>query len=158
MSFEEEIKLEKNKKLFTYDPSVHDYSTDKPQLTDIGHGHFVYGNEKEIAEYRAIREKNVPLKSVTILDPNSPDTDAEVNASIPTADPIIDTPVHDTGSFWYSLGSFFLPIVGLIGGAIFKRHNYIRNYKACKKGAIAGLVTLGAIIGLFLAALGISLL
>ena len=37
---------EKSKVLFTYDPSVHDYSTDKPELTDIGHNHFVYGNKK----------------------------------------------------------------------------------------------------------------
>ena len=48
-------KLEKHKVLFTYDPSVHDYSTDKPQLTDIGHNHFVYGNSKEIEEYKAQR-------------------------------------------------------------------------------------------------------
>ena len=41
-------KLEKHKVLFTYDPSVHDYSTEKPQLTDIGHDHFVFGNSQEI--------------------------------------------------------------------------------------------------------------
>ncbi len=50
-------KLEKNKVLFTYDPSVHDYSTDKPELTSIGHDHYVFGNKKEIEEYKAIREK-----------------------------------------------------------------------------------------------------
>ncbi len=153
--------LEKNKKLFTYDPSVHDYSTDAPKLTDIGHGHYVFGNEKEIAEYRAIREKGVPLKSITILDPNNPETAQEVKDAIPSSEPILDTPIHDTGSFWYTIGSF-IPVIGtiagFIGGAIFKRHNYIRNYKACKKGAIAGLVTVGAIIGLFLAALGLAVL
>ena len=37
--------LEKNKVLFTYDPSVHDYSVDKPEMTCIGHGHYVYGNK-----------------------------------------------------------------------------------------------------------------
>ena len=62
-------KLEKNKVLFTYDPSVHDYSEDKPELVDIGNNHFVFGNKKEIEEYKAIREKDVPLKSITILDP-----------------------------------------------------------------------------------------
>ena len=41
-------KLEKHKVLFTYDPSVHDYSEEKPQLTDIGHNHLVYGNSAEI--------------------------------------------------------------------------------------------------------------
>ena len=48
--------LEKKKKLFVYDPTVHDYSEDKPELVDIGHGHFVFGNKKEIAEYKKIRE------------------------------------------------------------------------------------------------------
>ena len=55
-------KLEKNKILFTYDPSIHDYSEDKPELVDIGHNHLVFGNKKEIEEYKAVREKNVPLK------------------------------------------------------------------------------------------------
>ncbi len=32
--------LEKNKVLFTYDPSIHDYSTDKPELICIGHDHW----------------------------------------------------------------------------------------------------------------------
>ena len=57
--------LEKNKVLFTYDPSVHDYSEDKPSLQDIGHGHYVFGNAKEIAEYKAIRESGKKLKSIT---------------------------------------------------------------------------------------------
>ena len=54
--------LEKRKVLYTYDPSIHDYSTDQPELVDIGHNHFVYGNKKEIEEYKAVREKGVPLK------------------------------------------------------------------------------------------------
>ena len=36
--------LEKNKVLFTYDPSIHDYSTDKPELVFIGHDHWVFVN------------------------------------------------------------------------------------------------------------------
>ena len=60
-------KLEKNKELYIYDPSMHDYSEDQPELVDIGNNHFVYGNKKEIEEYKAIREKNVPLKTITIL-------------------------------------------------------------------------------------------
>ena len=47
--------IEKNKTLYIYDPKIHDYSEDKPSLVDIGGGHFVYGNEKEIAEYKKIR-------------------------------------------------------------------------------------------------------
>ena len=33
---------------------------------------------------------------------------------------------------------------------IFRKNNYIRNYKACKKGALIGFGILGAIIALFL--------
>lgn len=49
-------RLEKNKVLFTYDPSVHDYSEEEPRLEDIGHGHLVFGNSKELETYRAIRQ------------------------------------------------------------------------------------------------------
>ena len=145
-------KLEKNKVLFTYDPSVHDYSEEKPSLQCIGHDHYVFGNSKEIEEYKAIRESGKKVKSVTILDPDAP---AEEKAAalekeiIPDASGILDRPIHDTGSKWYSIGSFFLPPVGLIAGWIFKKKNYIRNFKMCRKGAIVGLCTLGAAIGLF---------
>lgn len=48
-------RLEKSKVLITYDPSIHDYSKEKPTLTDIGHNHFVFGNSQEIARYRNCR-------------------------------------------------------------------------------------------------------
>ena len=64
--------LEKHKVLFSYDPSQHDYSEDKPELTDIGHGHFVFGNKKEIEEYKRLREEGTPIKSVTIAGVNAP--------------------------------------------------------------------------------------
>lgn len=137
-------KLEKNKVLYTYDPSIHDYSEDKPELTCIGHGHYVFGNKKEIEEYKRIREENVPLKSITIRDPNAPEE--EKKEDIVTDEVVLDAPLHDTGSFWYKLLSFLLPIPGLIAGAIFKRKRYYRNFKACRKGAVVGLVTIGAII------------
>jgi len=44
--------LEKNKKLFTYDGSEHDYSNDKPEWVEIKPGHFVYANKKEQAAYK----------------------------------------------------------------------------------------------------------
>ena len=47
--------IEKSKKLFVYDPAIHDYSTEKPALTDIGNGHMVFGSAPEIEKYRAIR-------------------------------------------------------------------------------------------------------
>lgn len=49
-------KLEKNKVLFTYDPSVHDYCREPPRLEDIGHGHLVSGNSEELENYRMIRQ------------------------------------------------------------------------------------------------------
>ena len=49
--------LEKNKSLITYNASEHQYKDgDNPTLVDIGHNHFVYGSEAEIAEYRKIRD------------------------------------------------------------------------------------------------------
>ena len=144
--------LEKNKVLFTYDPSVHDYSEDKPELVDIGNHHFVYGNKKEIEEYKAIREKGEKLKSITILDPSAPLTEEQVRQveeSIPVADIMLERPLHDTGSKWYSIGSFFLPPIGIIAGLIFKKFKHIRNYKACLKGAFIGLGVLAAVVVLF---------
>ena len=44
--------LEKNKVLYTYDPSIHDYSVDKPEWVEILPGHFVYGNTREMDGYR----------------------------------------------------------------------------------------------------------
>ena len=44
--------VERVKKLLVYDPSVHDYSVDKPQWVEIIPGHFVYGNERELDGYR----------------------------------------------------------------------------------------------------------
>jgi len=145
--------LEKNKVLFTYDPSVHDYSEDKPSLQDIGHGHYVYGNTKEIEEYKALRSADKKLKSITILTPEEMEKrEAERKEEEPklsSSDFILDTPLHDTGSVWYTLGSVLLPPIGLIGGWIFKKYNHIRNYKACKKGALVGFGILGSIIALF---------
>ena len=144
--------LEKNKVLFTYDPSVHDYSEDKPELVDIGHNHFVFGNKKEIEEYKQIREKGEKLKSITILDPNAPNAEEnkkKVEESLPVGESILDAPLHDTGSKWYSILSFFLPLLGLIGGLVFRKFNHIRNYKACIKGAVIGLVVIAVIIAFF---------
>lgn len=47
--------LEKNKKLFVYDPSLHDYSVDKPHMEDLGNGHFIYGNDAELEHYKSVR-------------------------------------------------------------------------------------------------------
>ena len=137
--------------LFTYDPSIHDYSTDQPELTDIGNNHFVYGNKKELEEYKTIREKGVPMKSITIRDGSTPQEHEEEDTV--DASSILDTPLHDTGNIWYMILSLLLPILGIIAAIIFKKKNYIRNYKACKKGAVISFCIIGAVIALFLLAL-----
>ena len=142
--------LEKNKVLFTYDPSVHDYSEDKPELVDIGHNHFVYGNKKEIEEYKQIRESGKKLKSITILSPDATVEEKKAaDDSIPTGSGILEVPLHDTGSIWYSILSFFLPLLGLIVGFVFRHFKHFRNYKACMKGAKIGIITFLAIIAIF---------
>ena len=34
-----------------YDPTVHDYSVDKPKMVQLKENHFIYANEKEVKEY-----------------------------------------------------------------------------------------------------------
>lgn len=151
--------LEKHKVLYTYDPSMHNYTDEThPELVDIGHGHFVYGRPEEVAEYRALRERGEPLKSLSIVGVNAeaPEEGSEVNLA--ASEVILDRPVHDTGSAWYAILSFFLPILGLIAAFVFRRHNYIRNYKACRKGVIAFAATLGVCVALLLLFIVIAIL
>ena len=151
--------LEKHKVLYTYDPSMHNYTDEThPELVDIGHGHFVYGSPEEIAEYRALRERGEPLKSLSIVGVNAeaPEEGSEVNLA--ASEVILDRPVHDTGSARYAILSFFLPILGLIAAFVFRRHNYIRNYKACRKGVIAFAATLGVCVALLLLFIVIAIL
>lgn len=44
--------LERKKVLKVYDPSIHDYSKDKPRMEEVIAGHFVWGNQKELDTYR----------------------------------------------------------------------------------------------------------
>ena len=143
--------LEKNKVLFTYDPGMHNYGEgSQPELTDIGHEHYVYGSPEEIAEYRAIRERNVPLKPLSIVGVNTeaPEETGEEGDGPASREVILDRPVHDTGSAWYAIFSFILPIFGLIAAYVFRRKNYIRNYKACRKGALSFFACIGVIVAL----------
>ena len=142
--------LEKRKVLYTYDPSIHDYSTDQPELVDIGHNHFVYGNKKEIAEYKAIREKGVPLKPIQIAEEGTEIKRVETAIDEAKLQEFLVQPPNDTGSIWYLVLSFLLPILGLVGMLLFKKFRHIRNYKQCRKGTIAGFVMLGIILAVFL--------
>ncbi len=142
--------LEKRKVLYTYDPSIHDYSTDQPELVDIGHNHFVYGNKKEIEEYKAVREKGVPLKPIQIAEEGVEITRVETSIDEAKLQEFLVQPPNDTGSIWYLVLSFLLPILGLVGMFLFKKFRHIRNYKQCRKGTIAGFVMLGIILAVFL--------
>ena len=145
-------KLEKNKVLYTYDPSIHDYSQDKPEFVNIGHDHWVYGNKKEIEEYTATREKGIPVQAITIADgPIEPQDTKTLEEELTEEDTaFLKTPVHDTGSAWYAVLSFFLPLLGLIGALIFRHFNHFRNYKSCMKGTVIGFIVLGVILAIFL--------
>lgn len=44
--------LERQKELVVYDPDMHDYSVDKPEMVEIKPGHFVWGNKAEMETYR----------------------------------------------------------------------------------------------------------
>ena len=63
-----------------------------------------------------------------------------------THEVILDRPIHDTGSALYVILSFFLPLIGLIAAYLFLKHNHIRNFKACRKGALAFFICLGVLI------------
>ena len=145
--------LEKNKVLYTYDPSIHDYKEDQPEFVCIGHDHWVYGNKKEIEEYKALREKGEPVKAITIThDPEKIRLSEEEKEAVDAAAEaqFLSAPVHDTGNRLYTILSFFLPILGLIAAFVFKHFRYLRNYNACKRGALIGLSVIGVILIIFL--------
>ena len=150
--------LEKNKVLYTYDPSIHDYSEDKPEFVNIGYDHWVYGNKKELEKYKAIRDAGVPVKPITIRDPRAGSDESaaekrkqeEERVASVRADEGLVHPTHDTGSIWYTILSFILPILGLIAMAVFNHFHHYRNGRACRKGAVAGLIFLAVILVIFL--------
>ena len=151
--------LEKHKVLYTYDPGMHHYTdASRPELVDIGHGHLVYGSPEEIVEYRALRERGEPLKTLSIVGVNTEAAPESAETEPTSGEVILDRPVHDTGSPWYAILSFFLPILGLIAAFVFRRHNYIRNYKACRKGVVAFAVTLAACAAVLLLFIVIAIL
>ena len=59
--------LEKQKKLLVYDPSIHDYSVDKPVWEEIANGHFVYGNQRELEGYRKEYESQLSAEQAEPL-------------------------------------------------------------------------------------------
>ena len=78
------------------------------------------------------------------------------DATLTGSNVILDRPLHDTGTLWLGIFSFLLPLFGLIAGLIFRKHNYIRNYKMCMKGAIICVSLILAAVILFLIFLGLA--
>ena len=83
---------------------------------------------------------------------------SEEEETLPAGEFILDAPVGDTGSIWYTVASFFLPLLGIPAWLIFKKKKYYRNYKACKKGALIGLGVIGALVALFCILLPLALI
>ena len=147
--------LEKNKLLNNYDPSIHDYSKDKPNLVDIGNNHYVFGNKKEIEEYKRIRKEGNMPKSIIILDSN----DERLNQNIIVEDNYIDEiNPNDTSSFIYTILGFIFPFIGLIAMLIFKKMNYIKTYYSLKRGVIYGFGTIGIIVLIFVFSLILAII
>lgn len=143
--------LEKNKVQYIYDPSVHDYSEDQPEFVNIGHDHWVWGNKKEIEEYKAIREEGEPIKAITISKSGAGLDSGSHQVELDKAEQeFLKAPVHDTGNILYGVLSFFIPILGAILAVAFRKHLYLRNRKVCRKGAIAGLIFYIVIVAIFL--------
>ncbi len=93
-------KLEREKVLIRYDPSIHDYGTERPRLVDIGYGHQIYGSEKELDAYRALREHGTPIPDGIFLPSQ------EATPSLQRH--------HRTGK----LRRFFLGILAVVGAII----------------------------------------
>ncbi len=147
-------KLEKNKVLFTYNPAVHDYSVDKPELVDIGHNHFVYGNKEEIERYKAIREKNEPIKTINVVTSREIKEEERINTAITEAElAFLKRPVKDTGSNWFIVLGFLLPIIAYIASIIYLKKEYAFNARALRKGALIGLIVRAIILVFFALAL-----
>ena len=154
--------LEKNKILYTYDPSVHDYSEDKPQMVDIGNNHLVYGNKKEIEEYRKIREQGIKIKAINVRSFDNQSVESEDAAEeISIAEELAKKKAFeeeltrnlkplDTGSFLYALLSFFCFPIGIAAAIIFRKKGYIKNYKACRNGALTLGILILALVVFFL--------
>ncbi|MCC8017315.1 MAG: ATP-binding cassette domain-containing protein, partial [Lachnospiraceae bacterium] len=143
--------LEKNKVQYIYDPSIHDYSEDQPEFVNIGHDHWVWGNKKEIEEYRAIREKGEPIKAITISKTGAGLDSGAHQVELDKAEQeFLKAPVHDTGNILYGILSFFIPVLGAILAVAFRKRLYLRNRRVCRKGAIAGLIFYIVIAAIFL--------
>ncbi len=152
--------LEKKKVLRTYDPSMHDYSEDKPDFVCIGHDHWVYGNKKEIEEYKALRDRGERIPSIQIAESEEEVTKVMAKKKEMTEAELefLNAPTRDNGSIWLQVFAFFLPLISLAAAMVYKSNKYYRNYLKLKKGAIAGLLLRLVLIVIYIIALVIALI
>lgn len=64
-------RLEREKKLISYDPSIH-MDPEESVMEEVSPGHMVYGTPRELAAYRALREKGTPLPEDLYQPPQPP--------------------------------------------------------------------------------------
>lgn len=57
-------------------------------------------------------------------------------------DEFLKTPVHDTGSVWYKVLSFFFPIIGIIAAMVYKRNSTITTTKHASRARCTDLLYL----------------
>ena len=106
--------LEKKKVLLTYDPSMHDYAVDKPYLADIGHDHFVFGNDRELEAYRALRAKGVKVRPVAFQIADTPRNEETIR----TEETVSEPPRRVKRGWTRVLWRIVLVILGTVGALI----------------------------------------
>ena len=91
----------------------------------------------------------MPIKPIQIAEPGSEPPAKAADREL-AAEDIRIRPTHDTGSIWDMVLSFLLPILGLVGMFLFQKFHHMRNYRACRKGTVAGFIFLAAVLAIFL--------
>ena len=114
--------------------------------------------KSDIRNLMRTRRREVDPEEREEADRKRLEEEREHRSVVSADDVIINRPSKDTGSIWYGILAFLLPILGLIAAVIFRNHNYIRNYKMLKRGAVAGLIVRAVIIAFFLLMLLIATL
>ncbi len=67
-------KLEREKRLLSYNPGIHDYGQIQPEFTDIGNGHWILGSPKELEAYKNLRENGTPIPEGVFIQPREEET------------------------------------------------------------------------------------
>lgn len=103
--------LERKKVLQSYDPSMHDYTKDQPRLEEIGNGHFVFGNEQELEQYRQLRKTGEKIRPVTLASGNGGQQRKPIQLEQDLRQPIAQ-------KRYRSLSRGLLAALGVMGGIV----------------------------------------